>query len=138
MADQLGLFPEMEVEGLLKKLARARKRAGADVPTMVARVEVEQGLIGQSYEEANWATLSPQFRKVHNQLRRARGMAAIPEPLVDRYVPPALRKFDKIDEHSPEAVAAMRQFLSGGGTMRIPGHEGFEDRGVSRASWIDP
>jgi hypothetical protein len=138
MADQLGLFPEMEVEGLLKQMARAKKRAGDDVPTMVARVEVEQGLTGRSYEEANWPKLSPQFRRTHNQLRIMRGMSPIPEPKVDLYVPPALREVNKFDEHSPEAVAAMRQFLSGSGMMRIPGHEGFEDRGVSRASWVDP
>jgi len=124
------------VETLLKKLARAKKLAGADVPTMVARVEVEQAMTGQSYEEANWPKLSPTFRRVHNKLRVARGMSPIPEPKVDLYVPPALREANKIDERSPEAVAAMKQFL--GGAMRIPGGQGFEDRGATRANWQDP
>jgi hypothetical protein len=61
---------------------------------------------GQSYEELNWAKLSPMFRKAHNRLRRMRGMSPIPEPKVDLWVPPKLRKIEKIDETSPEAVAA--------------------------------
>jgi hypothetical protein len=52
----------------------------------------------RSYEEANWAKLSPVFRRTHNRLRQLRGLAPIPEPKVDLWVPPVLRKVEKIDE----------------------------------------
>jgi hypothetical protein len=81
---------------------------------MVKRVEVETAQTGQSYEEANWAKLSPMFRKSHNKLRIQRGMSPIPEPKVDLWVPPKLRKVEKIDEMNPEAVAAMKEYLRGG------------------------
>jgi hypothetical protein len=88
---------------------------------MVERVEVETAQSGQSYEEANWAKLSPMFRKSHNRLRIARGMSPIPEPKVDLWVPPRLRKVEKIDETNPEAVAAMKEYLRGGpgGWLRV-------------------
>jgi hypothetical protein len=41
------------------------------------------------YVIANWAKLSPEFRKAHNRLLEARGESLIPEPLTDEYVPPA-------------------------------------------------
>jgi hypothetical protein len=34
----------------------------------------------KSYEEANWASLSPHARRTHNQLRMARGLLPITEP----------------------------------------------------------
>jgi hypothetical protein len=129
---------EAEVLLLLKQLARlpATPIAHDDVPTMVHRVEVQTAETGQSYEEANWAKLSPVFRKVHNQLRIRRGMSPIPDPRVDLYVPPKLRKIDKIDEQSPEAVAAMREYLRPP-TMRVPGGQGFRDKGLGKDGWIE-
>lgn len=129
---------EFEVRKLLKQLARlpATPIAHDDVPTMVDRVEQQTVESGQSYEEANWAKLSPNFRKVHNQLRIRRGMSPIPEPKVDLYVPPKLRKVEKIDEQSPEAVAAMREYLRPP-TMRVPGGQGFRDKGLGKDGWIE-
>src|SRR5260221_2893360 len=65
---------------------------------------------GKSYEEANWAHLSPAFRAAHNRLRRMRGQSPIPQPAVDLYVPrPAvIRQFDAND---PEVRAAARAFV---------------------------
>jgi hypothetical protein len=88
---------------------------------MVKRVEVQTAETGQSYEEANWAKLSPMFRQTHNRLRKQRGMSPIPEPKVDLYVPPKMRKIEKVDETNPEAVAAMKEYLQGGpgGWLRV-------------------
>lgn len=44
-----------------------------------------------TYEEENWAKLSPRFREAHNRLRAARGQSAIPPPKVDLYVAPPPR-----------------------------------------------
>jgi hypothetical protein len=40
-----------------------------------------------TYEEANWAKLSPAFRAAHNRLRRSRGLPSIPEPKICLYRP---------------------------------------------------
>src|SRR5258707_3609420 len=60
-----------------------------------------------TYEEANWAKLSPAFRAAHNRRLKARGLSPLPEPEVDLYVPPraAIRPFDPNDR---EVVAAAR------------------------------
>jgi len=42
----------------------------------------------KTYEEANWARLSPTFRAAHNRLREERGLPPIPAPVVDHYVAP--------------------------------------------------
>lgn len=89
---------------------------------------------GMSYEAENWARLSPRFRQAHNRLRAARGIAPIPEPEVDLYVPPPAREIETFDPRSEEGVAAARQFLG----PVIAGDEGFEvrtpyaDAGLSR------
>ena len=65
----------------------------------------------KSFEEENWARLSPQFRVAHNRLRMARGKPPIPAPKVDLYRPPreaAIRPVD--DPADPEAVAAKCEF----------------------------
>ena len=134
---------DAEVRKLLKQLARLPLPGQVDsryddVPTMVHRVEVETAQTGQSYEEVNWARLSPMFRKSHNQLRVLKGLPPIPDPKVDLWVPPKLRKVAKIDEQSPDAVAAMREFLRGGAPMMgAPGSQGFEDRGLNKANWSE-
>jgi hypothetical protein len=63
-----------------------------------------------SFDQFYWATLSPLFRAVHNRLRRARGLPAIPEPKVDLYKPPrgTVRPFDPAD---PDAAVAAADFL---------------------------
>lgn len=78
----------------------------------------------KSYEEANWAKLSPNFRNAHNRLRQLKGLSPIPEPKIDLYVPnrgPAAKPFDFSDK---EFVAAGKQFL--GVTIMGGGGEGFE------------
>jgi hypothetical protein len=70
----------------------------------------DSGAAKGTYEEANWARLSPTFRAAHNRLRQLRSMPTIPPPEVDLYVSPAptaLRPFDPAD---PEAVAAAHEF----------------------------
>ena len=86
-----------------------------------------------SYEERNWPKLSPVFRRTHNKLREARGLAPIPEPKVDLYVPPSTstpapeseaRKFNPRDQ---EFVASAREFL--GPKLMVPGAQGFTVNG---------
>jgi hypothetical protein len=65
----------------------------------------------KSFEEENWPTLSPQFRKVHNKLRVARGMSPIPEPKIDLYVPPrAMSAPLPFNPADPEAIAVEAEF----------------------------
>lgn len=102
------------------------------VPLLVERVQkVEQGFEGNdnrlTYEEANWAKLSPEFRAAHNKLRQARGLETIPPPKIDLYVrplAPAIKPFDPTDK---EFVAATREFL--GATLMGGGNEGFTING---------
>ena len=72
---------------------------------------------GQSWEEARWATLSPNFRNAHNRLRVARGQQPIPPPKIDLYVPPSGPKPTTFDPGDKEFIASVRQFNGG----RIPG-----------------
>lgn len=105
-----------------------------DVPATPALVKVVRPPIrhGASYEETHWAELSPAFRAAYNRLRRMRGLTAIPEPAVDRYVPrnssgnsAAIRPVDVNDR---EARAAAREF-AGQPLMNARGDEGFTING---------
>jgi hypothetical protein len=97
-----------------------------------------------SYEETNWAKLSPLFRKAHNQLRIQRGLSPLPEPKVDLYVPPPPTSApeskvpppptsapeSKVRQSNPrdgEFLASAREFL--GPRFILPGAEGFTVNG---------
>lgn len=69
-----------------------------------------------SYEEDNWAKLSPKFRNAHNRLRQVRGLPTIPPPKIDLYVPPRAPMLRRFDPGNPEFIAAAREFNGG----RIP------------------
>jgi len=103
----------------LVKVVRRRR------PRMVERHEAEVAMQGQTYEEANWAKLSPTFRDAHNRLRQQRGMPPISPPKIDLYRPPLRKKIDPKDVAvaNGEAIGAARQFLGGG--LMAPGEEGF-------------
>jgi hypothetical protein len=114
---------------------RRHRRQLTEVPLLVERLQkTEQGHHDQSqsgerlsYEEANWAKLSPTFRLAHNRLRQAKGLPTIPPPLVDLYVAPkrsVIRPFDASDKEVQVAIANAR-FFDGGGAMMGGGHEGF-------------
>jgi hypothetical protein len=80
-----------------------------DVSLLGARVRVEQAEHGKSYEEANWAKLSPMFRAAHNRLRQARGMEPILDPEVDLYAKPPpvpVRKIKELEPNSKETGGA--------------------------------
>jgi hypothetical protein len=93
------------------------------IAKLIKRVKVEQETRGKTYEEANWAKLSPAFRKAHNILRKSKGLEPIPAPKIDLYVPPKMRKLSATDMNTPEAKQVVREFL--GTTMGPRGHEGF-------------
>jgi hypothetical protein len=82
---------------------------------------------GKTYEEANWAKLSPAFRNAHNRLRQTRGLSPIPPPKIDLYVAPRGPEVKPFDPSNPDFVAATRQFL--GSTLPAPGNEGFTING---------
>jgi len=63
-------------------------------------------------------------------------MSPIPDPKVDLWKPPTAGKINKFDPNSPDARGAMREFL--GPRLLAPGGEGFEDRGINAATWLDP
>ena len=106
-------------------------REFGDIPSLVKVVRrhnpPRSSETEKSYEEANWAHLSPAFRAAHNRLRRMRGQSPIPQPAVDLYVPkPAvIRQFDAND---PEVRAAARAFV-GPTLMGVRGGEGFTING---------
>ena len=79
-----------------------------------------------TYEEANWAKLSPKFREAHNKLRVARGMAPIPEPKKDLWVQPRAPVVKPYDFSDPEFIAVARSFERP--LINIPGNEGFSRR----------
>jgi hypothetical protein len=81
----------------------------------------------QSYEEANWAKLSPNFRNAHNRLRQMRGLPTIPPPKIDLYVAPRAPVLQPFDPKNPDFIAATRQFL--GPSLPAPGNEGFTING---------
>lgn len=82
-----------------------------------------------SYEEANWAKLSPAFRDAHNRLRQMRGQPPIAPPKIDLYVAPRGPELKPFDPSNPEFVAATRQFL--GAPLPVKGEEGFSINGRS-------
>ena len=45
-------------------------------------------MMDDSYEQKNWARLSPKFRDEHNRRRIANGLSPIPAPVVDLYIGP--------------------------------------------------
>ena len=115
---QLELFDEDHTPALVK-VVRRRK------PRIVERHEAEVAMQGQTYEEANWAKLSPTFRTAHNRLRQQRGMAPLPPPKVDLYKPPLARQASPQDlaASDRESLGVMRQFL--GNPVMTGGEEGF-------------
>ena len=112
-AEQLDFFPNEN--GLLVPINRRREVITSDS--------------GLSYEEANWAKLSPTFRRNHNMLRVRKGLPPIPDPKVDLYVAPRKHKLVPVDhESNRDAVAAKRSFLmGGGGAIMGGGREGFRE-----------
>lgn len=107
-----------------------------DVPLLIERTQVEQALYGQSYEEANWAKLSPMFRDAHNRLRQTRGLDPIPPPAIDLYRPPLVKRVDpkEMEALEREANMAKTDFLTGGkkgvgARLMAPGREGFTING---------
>jgi hypothetical protein len=82
---------------------------------------------GKTYEEANWARLSPMFRAAHNKLRQARGLPTLPPPAVDLYVAPKTPLIKPFDPADKEFVAATREFL--GPTLMGGQAEGFTING---------
>lgn len=101
-------------------------REFGDIPATPALEKVVRRApaTGASYEEANWAKLSPTFRAAHNRLRRMRGLPSLPEPVIDLYVPPPaqIRPLDLND-----ARAAMREFV--GNAIMADGAQGFTING---------
>jgi len=105
-------------------------RAFGDIPATPALVKVVRRPAispGASYEETHWAELSPVFRTAHNRLRRMRGLPAIPEPAVDRYVP-RQAQIRPVDPNDREARAAAREFI-GQPVLGPRGDEGFTING---------
>ena len=102
----------------------------SDLPRLIERTKIEQQQHGASYEEANWAKLSPTFRQTHNRLRQLRGLPPIPPPAVDLYRPPLVKRVDpaEIAALDKEQLAAQSQFL-GQQRHMAPGHEGFSING---------
>lgn len=108
---------------LVERVAQAHQGAADDT---------QSGANRQTYEEARWAYLSPEFRMAHNRRLQVKGLPTIPPPAIDMYVKPnapALRPFDPTDK---EFVAATREFL--GASMMGGGREGFTINGRQ----IDP
>jgi hypothetical protein len=91
--------------------AEPRKLHLYDEPPMIARRDKEVATRGKSYEEENWAKLSPKFREAHNKLRHVHGLPPIPPPKIDLYVPPKARKLRSFDPTDKEFVAVAREFM---------------------------
>lgn len=115
---------------------RRRRRQLTEVPVLIERLaKTEQGHFDATqsgdnrltYEEANWARLSPQFRAAHNRLRIARGWSPIPEPKIDLYVKPQAPLIKPIDYTDRELIAAARQGMEP--TLMGGGPEGFTING---------
>jgi hypothetical protein len=82
---------------------------------------------GKSYEEANWAKLSPAFRNAHNRLRQLKGLPTIPPPKIDLYVPPRGPALKPFDPSNPEFLQSVREFT--GPIFGPKGGEGFTVNG---------
>jgi hypothetical protein len=114
-AHQDGSLPELpsQVSRYIKLLDTTAQRlrdvmvklVTDDAALLGERVRVEEAQEGKSYEEANWAKLSPTFRRAHNRLRQQRGLSPIPDPEIDLWVPSAACKVDKVDPVNRGAVA---------------------------------
>ena len=123
------------------KSQRRKRRQLTEVPVLVERLsKTEQGSsdVTQSgehrlsYEEANWAKLSPAFRQAHNRLRQAKGLPTIPPPAIDLYVKPKaplIRPFDVSDKEAQAAISQAKMF-DGGGMIMGGGNEGFSINGT--------
>lgn len=118
---------------------RRKRRAVTEVPMLVERLQkTEQGQDDHtqsgnrlSYEEANWAKLSPTFRLAHNRLRQAKGLPTIPPPVVDLYVKPKqpiIRPFD-VSDKEVQVTIANAKFFDSGGMIMGGGNEGFSING---------
>jgi hypothetical protein len=120
MAQEYGMLEEVEPPQLVQIVKHER-------PPMISRAEAETALNGQTYEEANWAKLSPAYREAHNRLRQQRGMSTIPPPAIDLYRPPVIRKADpkELEALEREQQIAKSQFLGQQRFMGPPTHEGF-------------
>jgi hypothetical protein len=111
---------------------KRQRRQVSEVPMLVERIQKteqqdQDNGSRKTYEEANWAKLSPVFRATHNRLRQARGLPTIPPPAIDLYMPPKqpiLRPFDPSDKEVQVAIANAK-FFDGGGAIMGGGHEGF-------------
>jgi hypothetical protein len=79
-----------------------------------------------TYEEVNWAKLSPAAREVHNRLRQVKGLSPLPPPAVDLYVAPVKPQIRPIVKDQ-EYVGAIRDGL--GPVLMAPGEEGFKING---------
>jgi len=119
----------LERERLAEGISALVDVVSRDAPRIVQRTEVETALNGQSYEEANWAKLSPAFREAHNRLRQLRGLPPIPAPAIDLYRPRAIRRAspEELEALNREQVAAKTQFL--GRPLMGGGREGFTMNG---------
>lgn len=82
-----------------------------------------------SYENENWAKLSPRFRDAHNKLRVARGEQPIPDPKVDLYVAPPPRTIVSVDATDPELMREFRAATSRFDAALRHGAEGFAIKG---------
>lgn len=97
-------------------------------PVAIERAEIERAQAsGKSYEEANWARLSPLRRDAINRLRQARGQSTIPPPKIDLYVPPRAPVLKPFDPSDPDFVRSVREF--NGPILGPRGGEGFTING---------
>ena len=103
---------------------RRKRRQAHEIPVLIERVQIQEQQNGKTYEEANWAKLSPNFRAAHNRLRQARGLPPIPPPKIDLYVArsPLIKPIDFTDK---ELVAAAREGMGPTLMGGRPGDEGF-------------
>jgi hypothetical protein len=104
------------------------------IPVLTIPASVRRALTspGQTYEEANWARLSPVFRTAHNRLRVLKGFAPIPAPKIDLYVPKRGPTAKPFDFTNPEFVASAKQFMGPVLMGGRPGDEGGSGPDLSR------
>ena len=82
-----------------------------------------------SYETENWHKLSPKFREAHNRLRTSKGLAPLPPPLKDEYVPPPPRPVLVVEANDPELMREYRAATSRFDAALRGGAEGFQIKG---------
>jgi hypothetical protein len=97
----------------IRKERQASRRSGGTLGAKrKERQAIERELHGKSYEEANWAKLSPAFRQAHNWLLILQGEPPLPPPAIDLYVPPkAAEKTKQFDPADPELLQSAREFI---------------------------